>query len=38
MVQDEAIPYFYEFLPGKEELLTLEEFYSLNSSSEREMW
>ncbi len=37
MVQDEAIPYFYEFLPGKEELLTLEEFYSLNSSSERDV-
>ncbi len=37
MIQDEAIPYFYEFLPGKEELLTLEEFYSLNSSSERDV-
>ena len=34
MVQDGVVPYFYQFLPGREKVLAPEEFYSLNFSSE----
>ncbi|MBP9015174.1 MAG: DHH family phosphoesterase [Candidatus Atribacteria bacterium] len=37
MVQDGTVPYFYQFLPGKEEVLTPQEFYSLSFSSNPEV-